>query len=72
MKRLGILVAAAAFALACERADRAVGTAGEQAQTFSEAAGELASDVAADVSAAANDAGEETRQAADAIEEAVQ
>jgi hypothetical protein len=55
MRSLGILFAAAALALACERAQQVADTTAGEPQTFSEAAGELASDVAADVSAAAED-----------------
>ena len=51
-KSLAILVAAAGLALACERTERAVDSAGEPTQTFSEAADQLEADVAAGVSAA--------------------
>jgi hypothetical protein len=70
MRSLGILFAAAALALACERAQQVSDTAVDQTQTFSEAAGELASDVAADVSAAAEDTA--ARERTDAVEGTVE
>ena len=73
--KLGMLIGAAALALACGQANE---TAGD-AQSFCDAAGELESDVAADVSAGADaavqagqDATEEARKdTAAAIEEGI-
>ena len=63
-RNLGILIAVAAAAVACGKANETAAT--DQTQTFSEAAGELANDVAADVSAAADATGDAAAEATDA------
>ena len=69
MRKLGVLIAVAAAAVACGEARETADAAGDQMQTFSEAAGELADDVSgdsADVSAAADEMAEAEQDATDA------
>ena len=66
MTNLGILIAVAALAVACEKASETTDAAAGDPQTFNEAAGELENDVAGDVSAGADAAAEAGQDATDA------
>ncbi|HKA15682.1 MAG TPA: hypothetical protein VKH41_11740 [Myxococcota bacterium] len=66
MRKLGVLIAVAAAAVACGETRETAGAATEKSQTFSDAAGELADDVAEDVGAAGDEAADAADDATDA------
>jgi hypothetical protein len=70
-RNLGILIAVAAAAIACEKAEETADVGAGPAQTYDEAAGELANDVAAGADEATDAGKKQAADAATAAEEGI-